>query len=114
MTRSRSLDRLRKLKRTVTAGAHPIDDSSTYESKEWDEPDSQTDRQSIQCLVEGAFKQLSPSQGMTLRLALFEELSHREIAQRLNMPLGTVKSHCKRGLAKLKAQLHELDRFLLE
>jgi RNA polymerase sigma-70 factor (ECF subfamily) len=32
-------------------------------------------------------------------------MSHPEIAAAMNLPLGTVKSHVKRGLDKLRARL---------
>ncbi|HMO43729.1 MAG TPA: sigma factor-like helix-turn-helix DNA-binding protein, partial [Phenylobacterium sp.] len=39
-------------------------------------------------------------------------LTHSEAADALNLPLGTVKSHVKRGLDRMKLQLsiQELDR----
>ncbi|MEY4783088.1 MAG: hypothetical protein RIR41_1023, partial [Pseudomonadota bacterium] len=40
-----------------------------------------------------------------LRLAFYEGLSHREIADKLGVPLGTVKSRIRLAFAKMKAKL---------
>lgn len=41
----------------------------------------------------------------TIKLAFFEGLSHSELAERVNVPLGTLKSWIRRGLAGLKGCL---------
>jgi RNA polymerase sigma-70 factor (ECF subfamily) len=55
--------------------------------------------------LEQAMKALSPAQRLCVSLCYGADLSHAEIAEALNAPLGTVKSHVKRGLEKLRAQL---------
>jgi DNA-directed RNA polymerase specialized sigma24 family protein len=47
-----------------------------------------------------------------LELAFFHDLSHQEIAERTGAPLGTVKSHIRRGQAALKQTLtqHGVER----
>ena len=48
---------------------------------------------------------LSPEQRMALHLHLHRELTHEEVAEIMNCPLGTAKSHIQRGREKLKEQL---------
>jgi RNA polymerase sigma-70 factor, ECF subfamily len=46
--------------------------------------------------------QLEPHYAHAIVLAFYSGYSHSELATRLDMPLGTVKSWVRRGLAKLK------------
>jgi RNA polymerase sigma-70 factor (ECF subfamily) len=48
---------------------------------------------------------LPAERGMVLRLAIFDGLSHAQIAEATKLPLGTVKSHVKRGLASVREKL---------
>lgn len=49
-----------------------------------------------------ALDQLSVDQQRVLRLSIYRGLSHELIARVLNMPLGTVKTHARRGLIRLR------------
>jgi RNA polymerase sigma-70 factor (ECF subfamily) len=55
--------------------------------------------------VRNALKALPEEQLDMLKLAFYEGLSHREIADRLNAPLGTVKSRIRLAFLKMKSKL---------
>lgn len=54
-----------------------------------------------------ALARLRPAQRRVLELNLIEGHSHSEIADRTSLPLGTVKSHARRGLERLRGLLGE-------
>lgn len=64
--------------------------------------------------LDEGLRSLSPAERLTVSLCFGAGLSHAETAEALNLPLGTVKSHVKRGLEKLRARLAPSDGAVLE
>lgn len=52
-----------------------------------------------------ALEELSDEQKRCLRLSVYEGLTHDRIAASTGLPLGTVKTHVRRGLMKIRAML---------
>lgn len=57
--------------------------------------------------VQNALAELSENQRQVLHLAYRDGLSQTEIAEKLEVPLGTVKSWARRGLLKLRQSLQD-------
>lgn len=58
--------------------------------------------------VQAALAGLPPDQLEVVTLAYIEGYSHSEIAERLGLPLGTVKSRMRLAYAKLRAEMEDL------
>ena len=64
--------------------------------------------------LDEALRRLGPAERICVTMCFGAGLSHAEAAEALNLPLGTVKSHVKRGLEKLRARLAPVDGALVE
>jgi RNA polymerase sigma-70 factor (ECF subfamily) len=56
-------------------------------------------------LVRKRIEELRPDERRVLELAISEGMSQSRIAEATNMPLGTVKTHARRGLLRLRELL---------
>jgi RNA polymerase sigma-70 factor (ECF subfamily) len=59
--------------------------------------------------VRAALGRIPEEQVRVLQLAFFDGLAHGDIAERLNLPLGTVKSRLRLGMSRLRNLLGDLS-----
>jgi len=78
-----------------------------YSCEDWQELELETESQGEQLVMADrmrqALQQLPPSQAEVLYLSFFEGCSHADIAERLNIPLGSVKSRIRLASEKLRS-----------
>ncbi len=102
IVRNRALDLVRRPNLEVQDEedffTHNLEDESAG-------PDQQLESARDQARIEHCMKGLEEDQRQSILLAFFQGLSHTEVAEGLKKPLGTVKTHIRRGLIKLKSCL---------
>lgn len=105
IARNAWIDRLRRERVELAyREASPVSEESEDEAPDDAAVRSQTEEQ-----VEAALATLSEEQRQVVRLSFFEDRPHSEIAERLSLPLGTVKSRLRLALIKLKAQWEQCE-----
>lgn len=99
ISRNAWIDRLRREKVELA-----YRNTTVFEEESSDEaPDDAAARVQDESKIEAALASLSEEQRQVVRLSFFEDRPHSEIAEKLSLPLGTVKSRLRLALIKLKA-----------
>jgi RNA polymerase sigma factor (sigma-70 family) len=96
IARFKAIDRLRRIereRRTIVEDRARIVDEAA--------------RTADRLLVAEALGWLRPEQQLVLELAFYHDLTHQQISDKLGMPLGTVKSHVRRGMQRLRRFLDD-------
>ena len=103
ITRSRALDSLR---RREQADAHPDPETlAAPVAADGADPLDMLETVERTSALHAALQLLTPTQRQLLALAYYRDLTHQEIADHVGLPLGTVKSHIRRGLLQLQDSL---------
>lgn len=106
-TRNRAIDRVRSVQRRCAL-------YDRFEEKvEGDAPEySLTGREALylsdaRTILQSAVVALSPEQREVIELAYFEGLTQKQISERIDSPLGTVKARIRRGVERLRVSIND-------
>ena len=104
IARNKRIDRLRRERRPEIDLADPAVSPSS-------EPPADDDLHTIEAaaLIQKALEALPPEQAELIRLAYYEDKSHRMISAARDLPLGTVKSRIRLALTRLRHALRDLE-----
>lgn len=109
-TRSRALDRLRKQQRWSVAEEWSMDqEADILWSRGMESAEYEALRKWEQEQLKQAMQAIPPMQRMALHGSYIEQLSHREIAEHMKRPVGTVKSLIRYGIRNLRRRLDEMN-----
>ncbi|MAZ04326.1 MAG: RNA polymerase subunit sigma [Sneathiella sp.] len=100
IARNAKIDRLRKESRP-----EPDPDDPCYVPDDPETGEQAVSRKQDRERIRKAMAVLPPEQMKIIRMSFFEEKSHGEIAEELDLPLGTVKSRLRLAFGKIRAEL---------
>lgn len=106
MARNAAIDRIRQKRAQPRTLAFELENTPDPQSTEAS-PEEQTAEGERRRQVQIVLKDLPAEQRQVLDLAFFGGLTHTELAERLQQPLGTIKSRMRMGLIRLRGLIQE-------
>lgn len=103
IARNLRIDRLRR-----EVAWQPLPDDIEEQEAPDPAPDEAASERERREKVQAVLSELPPDQAEAVNLSYVEGLSHSEIAERLGVPLGTVKSRMRLAYHKIRDALEEL------
>ncbi len=100
--RSRAIDQLRFEQRKKRVNSYADDPVTTTGGMD---PQEACHFKEQGRLLRDALDVLTPEERQVIETAFFSELTYHEVAEKLNQPLGTVKTRIRSGLGKLRQAL---------
>ena len=108
LTKSRAIDRLRARASRGYRATNSLEAGTAVQVADPGPSPFETQAdQELRIAVGAAVAGLPQAQQQAIELAYYEGLSHAEIAERLNQPIGTVKTRIKLGMSKLRDGLQQ-------
>ena len=107
IARYRALDVLRRKRPEVAMPEEPDMVATLLEDEQSLSPLEENENQQSLDAISVCLQTLQPQQRDSVLLAYYEGLTHQELSERLDAPLGTVKSWIRRGLLRLRECLAE-------
>lgn len=106
IARNRAIDRLRAT-RLPKQEQTPLEDAALFLTFE-NTPEDSASASERQKIVRTALAQLKLEQRQLIEIAFFAGLTHQEIADKFQLPLGTVKTRIRAGMTKLRELLLQM------
>jgi len=108
VSRNLCIDHYRSMRREHEIVTHDVDVVALAQPSAIDSPHTMLERRDRVALLRAALDKLAPSLRTAVILRDIQELSYQEIAGRLGVPEGTVKSRINRGRTELARQIARL------
>ncbi len=113
IARNHAIDRLRarrvRAHIAVEPAVHSTDDAPrSREPVTLDTPETELEGHATAGAVRTALATLAPAQRALIEAAFFEGYTHSELATRFGVPLGTVKTRIRTGLAAMRGLLEQV------
>lgn len=102
IARNRRIDAHRRADKPALEPDEPM-----LKPAEPDQPEQLLDRRQIEARVRHEIERLPPEQLQLLKAAFYDGLSHSEIAENFELPLGTVKSRIRLAFNRLRGELKD-------